>query len=248
MKNIFRMILIVGLAFLTLSAEEPKKFSFEAEGQLVWNTSNDIAIPGDTGTFFSLPDTLDVQTKLAYRLRLSWQFARRHSFSLLYAPLSVKADGRLAQDLFFYDRTFEKGAEVEALYRFNSYRLTWAYDWVNNEKILFRVGFTAKIRDAEIAVSDATGTSSKTNVGFVPLLHLAFHWRISETFHFISDLDALAAKQGRAEDLYVGLAWKPKPNVAFKVGYRTVEGGADNDEVYNFAWLHYLTAGVRVEF
>jgi hypothetical protein len=231
-----------------LPADEQKKFSFETEGQVVWNTSNDIAIPGDTGTFFSLPDTLDLKAKMAYRLRLSWQFARRHSFSLLYAPLSIKAEGALPTDLYFYDRTFTQGTRVDALYRFNSYRLTWAFDWVNNPKILFRIGFTAKIRDAEIAVSDAAGTASKTNVGFVPLIHLAFHWRMTEKVHLITDLDALAAKQGRAEDLFVGLAWKPLPNLALKVGYRTVEGGADNDVVYNFAWLHYLVAGIKIDF
>ncbi|MBU1692397.1 MAG: hypothetical protein KKC51_00370 [Verrucomicrobia bacterium] len=30
-------------------------------------------------------------------------------------------------------------------------------------------------------------------------------------------------------------------------GYRTLEGGADNDDVYTFAWLHYalVAAGRR---
>ena len=28
-------------------------------------------------------------------------------------------------------------------------------------------------------------------------------------------------------------------------GYRTVEGGANVEETYNFAWLHYAVASVR---
>jgi hypothetical protein len=32
------------------------------------------------------------------------------------------------------------------------------------------------------------------------------------------------------------------------LGYRFVEGGADNDEVYNFALINYASAGVVVSF
>ena len=32
------------------------------------------------------------------------------------------------------------------------------------------------------------------------------------------------------------------------VGYRFLEGGADNDEVYVFALVHYVAAGVVVRF
>ena len=31
-------------------------------------------------------------------------------------------------------------------------------------------------------------------------------------------------------------------------GYRTVEGGADVEEVYNFAWFHYATVSVEYRF
>ena len=31
-------------------------------------------------------------------------------------------------------------------------------------------------------------------------------------------------------------------------GYRTLEGGADNDDVYTFAWLHYAVAAVGYRF
>ncbi|MDH4036617.1 MAG: hypothetical protein OEX18_02580 [Candidatus Krumholzibacteria bacterium] len=31
-------------------------------------------------------------------------------------------------------------------------------------------------------------------------------------------------------------------------GYRTVEGGADVDEVHNFAWLHYAVQSASYRF
>jgi hypothetical protein len=36
--------------------------------------------------------------------------------------------------------------------------------------------------------------------------------------------------------------------VSVDAGYRLLEGGADNDEVYTFAFFHYAVAGVRVSF
>jgi hypothetical protein len=31
-------------------------------------------------------------------------------------------------------------------------------------------------------------------------------------------------------------------------GYRTIEGGADVEEVYTFAWLHFAVGSVRFRF
>ena len=31
-------------------------------------------------------------------------------------------------------------------------------------------------------------------------------------------------------------------------GYRTIEGGADNEDVYTFAWLHSVVASVGFRF
>ena len=244
-KGLFLLFLISVTLTAGLKGQDGR-FSLELETGPVWNSFNKIAIPGDIGTRFSLPDALDVQSRFAFRLRLNYRLAKRHSLSVLYAPLQLEARGRLPEEIYFTDRTFARGSEVNALYRFNSYRLSYRYTWVDGERIRFQVGFTAKIRDAEIALSDNGGSASKTNVGFVPLLYLGFRWKLADRLYFKADLDALAAKQGRAEDLFLGFEWSFTKRLEFMLGYRMVEGGADNEEVYNFAWLHYLSAGVRV--
>ena len=61
-------------------------------------------------------------------------------------------------------------------------------------------------------------------------------WQL--TIGVVADADALAAPQGRAEDISLAATWAASDRVVLRVGYRTVEGGADNDEVYNFTWLH----------
>jgi hypothetical protein len=60
--------------------------------------------------------------------------------------------------------------------------------------------------------------------------------------------DALAAPQGRAEDVLLAGTWKLSDHITARLGYRILEGGADNDEVYNFALLHYASAGISFSF
>ena len=62
------------------------------------------------------------------------------------------------------------------------------------------------------------------------------------------DAAASPGGQGRAEDILLALIFNPSRNVAIKVGYRILEGGADVEEVYNFALLHYIVGGMTVSF
>jgi hypothetical protein len=90
---------------------------------------------------------------------------------------------------------------------------------------------------------------SKKNVGFVPLFHFRASKSLNSDWGFRFDLDGLAAPQGRAFDAAFFIERKiPDSRFTAFGGYRTVEGGADNDEVYNFAWLHFLTLGIRGDF
>ncbi|MFZ1845950.1 MAG: hypothetical protein WAU12_03520, partial [Saprospiraceae bacterium] len=60
--------------------------------------------------------------------------------------------------------------------------------------------------------------------------------------------DALAAPQGRAEDVLLAVTYKFSDNLMTHLGYRILEGGADNDEVYNFSLIHYASVGVLYKF
>ncbi len=60
------------------------------------------------------------------------------------------------------------------------------------------------------------------------------------------DGDALAAPQGRAEDVTAAPRIGFGDRVDARVGYRVLEGGSDVDEVYGFALFHYAVAGITV--
>jgi len=62
------------------------------------------------------------------------------------------------------------------------------------------------------------------------------------------EAEGLAAPQGRAGDVAFKGEWALSPRVSLSAGIRLLEGGADNDEVYNFATFVYAVGGVSVRF
>ena len=88
----------------------------------------------------------------------------------------------------------------------------------------------------------------KDDLGLVPLLYAYARYQATERLAFEAEADALAAPQGRAEDVSLKAVVRLNDSVDLDLGYRLLEGGADNDEVYTFAFFHYAVAGVRVRF
>lgn len=220
----------------------------DIEAGYVYSGYNDVRIPGDQGTLFSLSKELDASPEIFYRARVGFTINRRHNLSLLYAPLTVKSEGRLPVNLSFEGVVFPANSQLDGIYKFNSYRLTYRYDIVEREKFEFGLGFTAKIRDAKIAISSASLESEKVNVGFVPIINFMLAWKTGEKFSFLVEGDALAAPQGRAEDVLVAVKYQISDHFGLRAGYRVLEGGADNDEVYNFALFNYASAGLTLTF
>ncbi len=220
----------------------------QVEASVVTASRNDARIPGDGGTKLSLVDELSTSPAPAFRLRLGYRFAGRHLVTALYAPLQVNARGRAGRSVQFLDATYPAQSPLLAVYRFDSYRLTYRYSLLRGGGLDLAVGFTAKLRDAEISLYGAEARR-KTNTGFVPLLNAHFAWRPNGgAFGVVLDADALAAPQGRAEDLLLAATWSFRESLELRAGYRMVEGGADNDEVYSFAWLHYGVVGLALSF
>ena len=220
----------------------------DLESGLVFTGYNDVRIPGDEGTLFSLKDDLSPEAEFFYRIRLNYTIKSRHTLSLLYAPLETKSKGSIPNDIFFEGALFPAHTELVGTYKFNSYRLTYRYDIVQKPKFEFGLGVTAKIRDAEIALSSSGLNSKKTNIGFVPIINFRLLWKVDDKFGILLDGDALAAPQGRAEDVLIAATYKLSDNFRIRAGYRILEGGADNDEVYNFALFYYGSVGISYTF
>lgn len=220
----------------------------DIESGLATSGYNDLRIPGNTGTKFSLSSDLKIDPTVFWRARISHTFGDKHTLSVLAAPLRLEATGRLGKDISFSGGEFAVNTPVVAKYRFDSYRLTYRYDFYRRDRLRLGVGFTGKIRDAAISVEGGGQRSEKTNTGFVPLINFRAQWTINSRFGVLLDGDALAAPQGRAEDVLLAFTTSTSRNLQFKIGYRILEGGADNDEVYTFALVNYLVLGAAWRF
>jgi hypothetical protein len=152
------------------------------------------------------------------------------------------------RDILFVDEVFPAATPASAKYRFDSYRLTYRYDDAISDRLVFGYGFTAKLRDATISLEGGGKSAKKDNVGFVPLLHWRLLWRLAPPWSLLFAGDALAAPQGRAEDVILALQVQTSSRTNLRLGYRLLEGGADVDEVYTFALLHYLLVGADFTF
>jgi hypothetical protein len=246
LKNMLRILVIIQLMIFSVSIMA--KTSVELESGIVSAGMSDVRIPGDTGTLFSLTDDLKSETPPFIRIRIIQPVGERHTISLLYAPLTIVSKGKLHKDINFAGTVFPANNNAEAIYKFNSYRITYRYEIVKNLKTEFGLGFTAKIRDAKIELKSAGLKSEKANVGFVPIINFRFHQNLNDKYGLLFEGDALAAPQGRAEDVFLGATYELSESMSFKLGYRILEGGADNDVVYNFALINYAVLGLQYNF
>lgn len=246
MKNILAFIFLnFSFAFLPHAYGQ---WTIDAETGLAFPAYNDVRIFNESGTLFDFNDELEVQGPVVpVRVRVGFTFNEKNHISLLWAPLQINYEGQFSQPIQFQNSLFGEGELIEGTYRFNSYRLTYRRDIVQNSRWVVGVGLTAKIRDASVLLDSETGLSDRNdNVGPVPLLHLYTAYRLGEAEIYFEG-DGLASSQGRAFDLFLGTRLPLTEKLDLKAGYRMLEGGADSDEVYNFTWINYGVIGLVVQ-
>jgi len=160
--------------------------------------------------------------------------------------LRLDASGQIDRPVRFNGVEFAANVPLKARYRFDSYRLTYRYDIYREEKLRVGIGFTGKVRDASVRLEDGERETENKNTGFVPLVNFRVEWTFAESFGLLLEGDALAAPQGRAEDVLVAVTYEPVERATVRLGYRLLEGGADVDKVYTFALINYIVVGVTV--
>jgi hypothetical protein len=231
-------------------------FAWAAHGEILtgvevgagYQSRNDVRIPGDTGTGFSLKDVQGSGPVPVVRGWGEWRFADKHGLRLTAAPVRVEGTGTLDEDVFFVDKTFEKGTPVKATYQFDTYRLTYRYRFHKSENWNWSWGGTLLLRDAKIALEQEGRHASKSNLGLVPLLHLSGLWQMTPEWRALMEMDGLAGGPGRAIDATVQSFYQTSDRWEFGGGYRTIEGGSDVDAVYTFAWFHVFTLSANYRF
>ncbi|MFZ9709513.1 MAG: hypothetical protein ACO3CV_07705 [Steroidobacteraceae bacterium] len=238
-------LLAVALLCATAAAAEGTRFSVDLEALSAWQGRNDVEVPNDgSATRFALDGLTGRGPYVTPRLQLSGTLAPRHEWRVLLAPLSITEDGQSVRPISFQGQTFAAGS-VNAHYRFDSWRATWRYLWINREDLRVKIGFTAKVRDASIRLRQGSRSASKDNTGFVPLLHASIERPLSGKWGLEADIDALGGGPGYAVDAGARLVRQIDDEWSVQAGWRFLDGGADNDEVYAFARFTSVGLGVR---
>jgi len=243
-KLLYKTALVL---FLVNGLSVKAQFKFDTEFGASFNTRNNIRFPNNentTSNLVNVPEQFGVGQTAFFRLRASYTIKNRHTISVLYAPLTFNSSGSFERPIKFGNSVYGENEITDISYKFNSYRLTYNYRIVDREKIKFGIGITGKIRDARIGFSSGTKSDETTDLGFVPLINFNLDLFLTKKLVFSLNGDALVGAQGRAEDIFAGFEYSIIDPIAIKAGYRILEGGADNDQVYNFSLIHYASFGV----
>jgi hypothetical protein len=208
----------------------------------------DVRIPGDTGSDISLTEDLSAEARPYVRGRMRVALTDRQTLLILVAPLTLHSTGTINRPVDFEGESFDAGVPLDSTFTFNSYRASWRYTFLQTPSLALSAGVTGKIRQAAIGLRGGGKAATKTNLGFVPLISFQATWWFAESMGLLLDGDALAAPQGRAEDVLVALQVRVADPLVVYGGYRLLEGGADVDTAYTFSLIHYGALGVMAEF
>jgi hypothetical protein len=241
---------VLSVAAGAAPARAQDRFRVDLEAGPAWQTRNDFAVPGDTGTRVELDTEGPIVT---FRGTLFWNISPRWAVRAVAAPLRTTQRVVSTQDVSFAGATFPAGGPFDVKYVFNSWRLGVLYRFPIGSSWGARVGVTGKIRDAEIALETvdqlAPVSASKTDVGFVPLLYGGLRWEPRQGGWSLDlDVDGAGASQGYAIDAAVRAEYPINERARGYFGYRYLDGGGDVEEVYAFATFHYLLFGLSARF
>ena len=224
------------------------ELNLEVESGAVWLSRNDTRIPGDTGTEFDMLDLTGSGPEPYIRLYGTYAFNDRHALRVTIAPLEIEGPGTLKETTTFKDDVFAPNVPTKGTYKFNTYRLTYRWTFYDTARWRLGVGAAALVRDAEITLEQGSKKQSRDDLGVVPLLHLYGAYRFTDQLSLILDVEGAASSPGRAIDAALKACYEFDSNWYVSAGYRTLEGGSDNDDVYTFAWLHYALAEIGYRF
>jgi len=235
-------------AALAGNAASAAQWSIDIETGAAGSGYCDVRVPGTTGDDISFTDDLSAETTAYFRARLGMLLGEKHQFYIELAPLTIESSGTLDAAADFDGITFAAGDPLDASFRFDTYRMLYRYLYRNREDERAGFGVSLLLRDAELIVESATQQGTDDNIGLVPLFGFEYARRVGEKWWFVFDINAAAASQGRAEDLFVGAKYAHSDAFEFNAGYRLIEGGADVDQVYAFAAINHLALGATVRF
>jgi len=234
-----KLYLIILVLLSCLNSIASSELSFEAGG--VHNSYNLQRSPNnDNGTTFDLASGVD-EFNSFYRLNLKLRNKKNSGLRFLYAPLKLSGEQRFNKNTQFENDVFLSSQDTETFYQFNSYRVSYFFNLKNSKKFLMDLGATLKVRDAKVRLKQGSKSELIENIGVVPLFYFYTEYLLTPHTFLSFDFDGLIAPQGRAFDTALFLGKSFSKNFRTSLGLRILEGGADNEKVYNAALFSFYS-------
>lgn len=207
-------------------------------------TKNEFRVPSTTGSDVSLPDESDFY----YRVEGIWSYNEKNAIRFVVAPLAYEATITSSSPLVFDTQNFAANTPTTVKFKFNSYRIGYVRHLLIEPNYSLDLGLTVKMRDALISLNQNGNEEKFTDFGFVPLLYFSFLYRCNEQWYLFFNTDGAGASQGYAIDSLIETQYAWDDHLKLAIGYRFLDGGADNDTVKTFATVHYLNTSLYWTF
>lgn len=197
------------------------------------------------------------------RLSLEFDFKKRNTLIMLYQPLRIETQVLLENDLMVDELLFPASTNVNLVYGFPFYRLSYLRELLpNNSKYKLGIGLSLQIRNATISFESADGELFRTNrnVGPVPIIKIKGKAQLNEHVYAALEADGFYAPVsylngdnneviGAILDSSLRLGIQVMDPVDTFINLRYLGGGAvgvsDNidgpGDGYTRNWLHFLT-------
>lgn len=242
-----KQFLAVSLTLVSCAVQSQTLLNLETGA--VKNAYNTVRIPGDDGTRFNLRESYG-GSQAYYRIDLKHTFGESdHGARLLYAPLSFSGEQKFSKSVDFNGSEFAADTKTDTLYKFSSYRVSYYYQVLDTSQWKVLAGFSAKVRDANIELEQNGLKESRSDLGVVPLAYFWARKNWESGFNMTFDFDGLIGPQGgRAFDAALAGGYQVIDNLGGNLGVRMLEGGVDNDKVYNFAQFNYYFVSLDYGF
>ena len=139
---------------------------------------------GDQGTAFDYVNQGGQEILFFYqRLSIDLIMAKRHTFTLLYQPLTFETKTRIPADftsgVTVDNTTFAPGTGLNLKYGFDFYRFSYLFSIIQSDRFMLGAGISLQLRNASIVFESTDGSSITVNqnLGLVPIIKLKMEYR-----------------------------------------------------------------------
>jgi len=195
------MLLISLLSFSTLINEEGNVYNLNLEYENGWVKVLSHTLQfGGNGTNFDFVEQGGQDILFPFeRFTADLELFDKHHVVFLYQPLTVETKVQQRDDLVFNDTTFASTTNADSVlnvkYGFPFWRVSYLYDFLENEDYYLSAGLSLQLRNASIIFENYDGSkvTVNQNLGPVPIIKIKAAYFFDNGIYLETDADGFYA-------------------------------------------------------